>query len=131
MTIDGRETGRVLVRLGDDADEQAVLDAARAAGSGPPLRPRRAVAGRALPRGGDELIRRDIVALVARREVQERAGQRAFKIATGLMLLLVVGLVLISKIGGDSQSATVGTSGPGAAELARLALPRAPPPGST
>ena len=57
--------------------------------------------------------------------MQERAGQRAFKIATGLMLLLVVGLVLISKIGGDSQSATVGTSGPGAAELARLALPRA------
>ncbi len=32
VTIDGRENGAVLVRLGDDADEQAVLDAARAAG---------------------------------------------------------------------------------------------------
>ena len=32
VTTDGRENGAVLVRLGDDADEQAVLDAARAAG---------------------------------------------------------------------------------------------------
>jgi ABC-2 type transport system permease protein len=70
-------------------------------------------------------MRRSVVTLVARREINERVQQRAFRIATALMLLLVVGLVFISKIGGDSQSATIGVAGPGAADLARLAQPRA------
>jgi ABC-2 type transport system permease protein len=70
-------------------------------------------------------MRRDVVALVARREISERVQQRAFRVATVLMLVLVVALVFLSKIGSGSQSATIGVAGPGAADLAQLAQPRA------
>lgn len=67
----------------------------------------------------------EIVSLVARREIRERAYTRAYVASTAVLLALVVGLTLLSTVGGGGSSASIGTAGPGAAALARSAGPRA------
>lgn len=70
-------------------------------------------------------MRRQIVALVARREIEERARTRAFVLSTVFLLIVVAGLTVLSTTGGGGSSATIGAAGPGAIELARSATPRA------
>jgi ABC-2 type transport system permease protein len=70
-------------------------------------------------------MRRQIVALVARREIDERARTRAFVLSTIFLLLVVAGLTVLSTTGGGGSSATIGSAGPGASALARTAAPRA------
>jgi ABC-2 type transport system permease protein len=71
------------------------------------------------------MIRKEIVALVARREIDERARTRAFALGTVFLLIVVAGLTALSTSGGGGSSATIGAAGPGAEALARSAAPRA------
>jgi ABC-2 type transport system permease protein len=70
-------------------------------------------------------MRSQIVALIARREIDERARTRAFVFSTILLLIVVAGLTVLSTTGGGGSSTTIGAAGPGAAALARTAAPRA------
>jgi ABC-2 type transport system permease protein len=71
------------------------------------------------------VMRSQIVALIARREIDERARTRAFVFSTILLLIVVAGLTVLSTTGGGGSSTTIGAAGPGAAALARTAAPRA------
>jgi ABC-2 type transport system permease protein len=70
-------------------------------------------------------MRSQIVALIARREIDERARTRAFVFSTILLLIVVAGLTVLSTTGGGGSSTTIGAAGPGTAALARTAAPRA------
>jgi ABC-2 type transport system permease protein len=71
------------------------------------------------------VIRREIVSLIARREIEERARTRAFIFSTLFLLIVVAGLTVLSTTGGGGSDATIGAAGPEAAALARSAAPRA------
>ena len=58
------------------------------------------------------MMRRQIVALVARREIEERARTRAFIFSTLFLLLVVAGLTVLSTTGGGGSDATIGAAGP-------------------
>ena len=64
------------------------------------------------------MIRPNIVALVARREVMERARTRAFLISTAVLLVVVAGLTVLSTTGGGTSTVTVGAAGPSARDRA-------------
>ena len=71
------------------------------------------------------MIRWNVVSLVARREIIERAQTRAFLISTVVLLVVVAGLTVLSTAGGGVTSTTIGAAGPGAADLARSGIARA------
>ncbi len=71
------------------------------------------------------MMRWNVVSLVARREIVERAQTRAFLISTVVLLVVVAGLTVLSTAGGGVSSTTIGVAGPGAADLARSGIPRA------
>jgi ABC-2 type transport system permease protein len=71
------------------------------------------------------VIRRRVVTLVARREIDERARTKAFLLSTAFLLIVVAGLTVLSTTGGGASSTTIGTAGPGADAIARSAVPRA------
>ena len=69
---------------------------------------------------------RRAVWLVARREIVERARERAFLVSTAILVLLVVAVALAPALlgGGPATSSRVGTVGDGAARLGRAAAER-------
>jgi ABC-2 type transport system permease protein len=71
------------------------------------------------------VMRPQIVALIARREIEERGRTRAFLFSTGLLLVVVAGLTVLSTSGSGGSSTTIGAAGPGAVALAQTATPRA------
>jgi ABC-2 type transport system permease protein len=70
-------------------------------------------------------MRWNVVSLVARREIIERAQTRAFVISTVVLLVVVAGLTALSSASGGVTTTTVGAAGPGAADLARSGIARA------
>ncbi len=65
------------------------------------------------------------VALIARREITERTRERAFKITTGVTLLIVVGAIIAIKIfGGGPTTYDVGV-GPGQQAVAQVLVAQA------
>ncbi len=65
------------------------------------------------------------VALIARREITERTRERAFKISTGVTLLIVVGVIVAIKIfGGGPTTYDVGV-GPGQQTVAQALVTQA------
>jgi ABC-2 type transport system permease protein len=71
------------------------------------------------------VIRWNVVALVARREIVERAQTRAFLISTAILLIVVAGLTVLSTRGGGETTTTIGAAGPAAGELVRSGAARA------
>ena len=71
------------------------------------------------------MMRWNIVSLVGRREIMERAQTRAFMVSTVVLLVVVAGLTVLSTTGGGVTTTTVGAAGPSADALARSAVSRA------
>ena len=65
---------------------------------------------------------REAVGLVARREVRERTREKSFLVSTGINVVIIVAVVILSTvIGGGSDSYVVGVADPGAQPVAEAA----------
>jgi ABC-2 type transport system permease protein len=65
---------------------------------------------------------REAVGLVARREIRERVREKSFLVSTGINVVLIVAVViLLTVIGGGSDSYTVGVADPAAQPVAEEA----------
>ena len=65
---------------------------------------------------------REAVGLVGRREVRERTREKSFLVSTGINVVIIVAVVILSTvIGGGSDSYVVGVADPGAQPVAEAA----------